>query len=396
MARAPGDSFAQFQGPGSSYPGIGIAYNPSGMPMPYAMQPQYAAPFQGSGFGMGAPAHGRQRSDGSHHHGHKSRQASEEARFVNAEVSTFVGEIHNLCKDQFGCRFLQRKLEEGAGNDRELIFTEVYDHFNDLMTDPFGNYLCQKMIEVATDAQKSTIVDKVGPELVNISLNMHGTRAVQKLIENLTLPAHIRVAVNYMSQSVVTLIKDLNGNHVIQKCLKTLLHEDNEFIFRAVTDHCLEVACHKHGCCVLQRCLDDSSEVQKELLVREITYHALQLVKDQFGNYVVQYVLDLGDPTFVLPMLRQFVNFVPELSMQKHSSNAIEKSIKIADPEMRSTFIGELLAPERFELLVRDQYANFVIQTALEYADPFQRRKLIELITPLLQAMRSTPFGRHL
>jgi hypothetical protein len=48
------------------------------------------------------------------------------------------------------------------------------------------------MIEVATDEQKSVIVDTVGPELVNISLNMHGTRAVQKLIENLTLPAHVR------------------------------------------------------------------------------------------------------------------------------------------------------------------------------------------------------------
>jgi len=52
--------------------------------------------------------------------------------------------------------------------------------------DPFGNYLCQKLLEYSTDDQRNVICDSVAQDLVNISLNMHGTRAVQKMIDFLS------------------------------------------------------------------------------------------------------------------------------------------------------------------------------------------------------------------
>jgi hypothetical protein len=61
------------------------------------------------------------------------------------------------------------------------------------MIDPFGNYLCQKMLEKCNDEQRTMIVEIVAPELVQIALNMHGTRAVQKLIEYLSTPEQVYV-----------------------------------------------------------------------------------------------------------------------------------------------------------------------------------------------------------
>lgn len=52
--------------------------------------------------------------------------------------------------------------------------------------DPFGNYLCQKLLEFSTDDQRNVICESVAQDLVNISLNMHGTRAVQKMIDFLS------------------------------------------------------------------------------------------------------------------------------------------------------------------------------------------------------------------
>lgn len=52
--------------------------------------------------------------------------------------------------------------------------------------DPFGNYLCQKLLEFSTDEQRNVICESVAQDLVNISLNMHGTRAVQKMIDFLS------------------------------------------------------------------------------------------------------------------------------------------------------------------------------------------------------------------
>lgn len=135
----------------------------------------------------------------------------------------------------------------------DIVFSEVFDHMNELMTDPFGNYLCQKLIEHCNDQQRLTIITKVAPDLVAISLNMHGTRAVQKLVETISTPKEVELVVNALRTSVVTLIKDLNGNHVIQRCLHHLTSKDNQFIYDSVVRHCVSVATHKHGCCVLQR-----------------------------------------------------------------------------------------------------------------------------------------------
>ncbi|KAF9916415.1 hypothetical protein BX616_003824 [Lobosporangium transversale] len=317
-------------------------------------------------------------------------------RFAGAVLEGFIGQIYSLCKDQHGCRYLQKKLEEQNEAHLAIIFNEVFGHFVELMTDPFGNYLCQKLLEYCGDEQRTAIVETVAPDLVNISLNMHGTRAVQKMIEFLSTPQQIAIVVVALNPSVVTLIKDLNGNHVIQKCLNRLASEDNQFIYNAISAHCIEVATHRHGCCVLQRCIDHASASQKIQLVREITFNALALVQDPFGNYVVQYVLDLADNRFTDALIRRFIGNVCVLSVQKFSSNVIEKCIRVAEPETRKFLIEEMINKARLDKLLRDSYANYVVQTALEFADPMQRAQLVECIRPLLPAIRNTPYGKRI
>jgi Mg/Co/Ni transporter MgtE len=119
------------------------------------------------------------------------------------------------------------------------------------------------MLEKCNNDQRTAIIKVVAPELTHIALNMHGTRAVQRLIEYLSTPEQIKIVTNSLNPNVVTLIKDLNGNHVIQKCLHRLSPENNQFIYDAVCQNCIEVASHKHGCCVLQRCFDHATIAQK-------------------------------------------------------------------------------------------------------------------------------------
>lgn len=69
--------------------------------------------------------------------------------------------------------------------------------------DPFGNYLCQKLMEYCTDSQRTQIVEQVANAIMPISLNMHGTRAVQKMIEFLTLPEQVREIVYIHQQRVI-------------------------------------------------------------------------------------------------------------------------------------------------------------------------------------------------
>ncbi|KAI9460174.1 ARM repeat-containing protein [Lactarius psammicola] len=354
----------------------------------------------GSRYGLGIG--GRVASDGKMNglHGPKHRLN----RFAGTRLEDLAGEISSLCKDQHGCRYLQKKLEEGVPEHRDMIFRETFGHFAELMTDPFGNYLCQKLLEYSTDEQRNIICESVAQDLVNISLNMHGTRAVQKMIDFLSTRrqtdhryhGQIHSIIVALSLHVVVLIKDLNGNHVIQKCLNKLAPEDNQFIYNAVAANCVEVATHRHGCCVLQRCIDHASDHQRIQLVNEITYNALTLVQDPYGNYVVQYILDLNDNRFSDAVIRQFIGNVCALSVQKFSSNVIEKCIRVAEHNTRKILIEELLNRTRLEKLLRDSYGNYCVQTALDYAEPGQRALLVDGIRPVLPLIRNTPYGKRI
>ncbi|KAL1922970.1 uncharacterized protein VTP21DRAFT_9346 [Calcarisporiella thermophila] len=312
------------------------------------------------------------------------------------QIESLRGQILSLARDQHGCRFLQNKIEEGDQLAFKAVMEEIGGHIPQLMIDPFGNYLCQRLFEHANDEQRTLLVQAVAAELLNIAFDVHGTRAVQRMIETLTLSIQVRAVVNALSGNVVTLIKDLNGNHVIQKCLNRFSSEENQFIYDAVSENCVEVATHRHGCCVLQRCFDHASPKQKIQLVECVIGHALTLIQDAYGNYVVQYILDLGESVYSEPLIKKFVGNVCILSIQKFSSNAVEKCIRVSEPETRRLLIAELISPPKLERLLRDPYGNYVVQTALERADPCQREELIECVRPLLPAIRNTPYGKRI
>lgn len=135
------------------------------------------------------------------------------SRYANVPLEHYRGELYGLCKDQHGCRYLQRKLEERLPESVEMIFNETNMHVVELMTgkfklsdssvcasnrccrfaDPFGNYLCQKLLESSNDEQRTVLIRNAAPHLVQIALNQHGTRALQKMIEFVSTPEQVRV-----------------------------------------------------------------------------------------------------------------------------------------------------------------------------------------------------------
>ncbi|KAI1497031.1 armadillo-type protein [Biscogniauxia marginata] len=317
-------------------------------------------------------------------------------RYANLPLEQVGGTIYELCKDQHGCRYLQKQLENRVPEQVHMIWVETNQHVVELMTDPFGNYLCQKLLEYCNDEERTILIQNAAQDMVRIALNQHGTRALQKMIEFVTTDVHVQIIIEALRHRVVELIQDLNGNHVIQKCLNKLTSHNAEFIFNAVGNNCVEVGTHRHGCCVLQRCIDHASGTQKSWLVARITEHALRLVQDPFGNYVVQYIIDLNETTFTEPVVQQFRGRIGQLSRHKFSSNVVEKCFRCASDDAKDMMVSELLVPGEMERLLRDSFGNYVVQTALEYATYQLKHQLVEVIRPMLPTIRGTPYGRRL
>ncbi|KAG5663807.1 hypothetical protein KAF25_006392 [Fusarium avenaceum] len=358
----------------------------------------YQQPQNYNGYNTGPYNQGNQPRDSQARVMQHRRQLDNEAmsRYQNMPLDSFVGTIYDLCKDQHGCRYLQKKLEERNAEQVHMIWDETNKHVIELMTDPFGNYLCQKLLEFCNDDERTTLIQNASKDMVRIALNQHGTRALQKMIEFVSTPQQVHLIIEALREEVVELIQDLNGNHVIQKCLNKLTPPDAQFIFDAVGQSCIEVGTHRHGCCVLQRCIDHASGDQKIWLIAQITKHARILVQDPFGNYVVQYIIDLNEPLFTEPIVLTFKGCIAKLSSHKFSSNVIEKCLRCAQPPSKDLIVDELLHKQEMERLLRDSFANYVIQTALEYATPHYKYRLVEAIRPILPQIRTTPYGRRI
>ncbi|KAJ4966970.1 hypothetical protein NE237_018819 [Protea cynaroides] len=309
------------------------------------------------------------------------------------------GYIYFIAKDQNGCRFLQRKFDEGTAEDVEMIFNEIIEHVVELMMNPFGNYLIQKLLDVCTEEQRMQILFIVTDEpgqLVKIALNTHGTRTVQKLIETLKTKQQISMVISALEPGFLDLINDLNGNHVVQRCLQCLSNEDNKFIFKAAAKYCPDIATHRHGCCVLQRCIAHSIGEYREKLVAEIATNGLVLAQDAFGNYVVQFVLELKIPTATANLISQFEGNYVHLSTQKFSSNVVEKCLKVFGEENRSRIILELLSYSHFGQLLQDPFANYVIQSALGVTKGSVHASLLEAIRPHAAILRTSPYCKRI
>jgi pumilio RNA-binding family len=374
--------------------------------------------------------------------------ADMDARF--GSVQECVGQVGVLARDQHGCRFLQRKFDEEGEEAVNLCFEEIIAEVVDLMMDPFGNYLVQKLLECCSDEQRmgmlravakvrgendsdaendkdadaadkdasdekkedekkpavakpsSSLGSKDGdgvPELVSVALNTHGTRAVQKLVETLRTPEQVALATEALKPGVVTLIKDLNGNHVIQRCLQRLGAEDNQFVYDAARRCCVEIATHRHGCCVLQRCIDHAADGQRRALVQEIAAQALVLSQDPFGNYVVQYILDLALSWANGEVMMRLAGNYAELSMQKFSSNVVEKCLKLADSsleEHRNVVVREIMTSPLLDRLLMDPYGNYVVQSTLSVTKGQLHSELVDRIRPHLPLIKNSPFGKRI
>lgn len=317
-------------------------------------------------------------------------------RYNNTPLEAVGGTIYELCKDQHGCRYLQKQLENRNPEQVHMIWLETNQHVVELMTDPFGNYLCQKLLEYCNDDERTVLIQNAAQDMVRIALNQHGTRALQKMIEFISTESQVQIIIEALRHCVVDLIKDLNGNHVIQKCLNKLTPANAQFIFDAVGGACVEVGTHRHGCCVLQRCIDHASGDQKVWLIQRITEEAVTLIQDPYGNYVVQYIIDLNDLNFTEPLVARFRGRICSLSRHKFSSNVVEKCLRCSLEPSRDMIVEEILNSGEVERLVRDSYANYVVQTALEYATPYMKARLVDSIRPFLAQIRSTPHGRRI
>ncbi|KAK6938613.1 Pumilio RNA-binding repeat [Dillenia turbinata] len=286
---------------------------------------------------------------------HNQRVNRSQQDFRHLSLKDLKGLIVFLAKDQHWCRILQRKFENPSVEEVELVLAEVIDHAPELMQDPFGNYLVQKLIEICDEEQRTQILASMTK--IQFQLNSCGS-------ENVGAFNNTEADCYALRPGIVALTKDNNGHHVIQQCLKLFSAEIIKYLLDEVAINCLGIATDKNGCCVLQQCMNYSQGKSRMTLMAQIIANALILAEDPYGNYVVQHMLGLRIPQVTTNLLKRLKGSYVSLSQNKYGSNVVEKCLSESDEDQSTKIIMELLQSPDISMLLLDPYGNYVIQKA--------------------------------
>jgi len=398
---------------------------------------------------MDGSGYGRQCSN-SRRNGNGRRQ-NERRRSANGwgfdhqmSCRHFKERIFEITKDYEGSRYLQRRLEIADTTEVKLVYDEVLPHLEELMNDPCGNYVLQRLLEHGTQDMKETVGRRVLDEgVVDLSFKGYGCRLVQGALETLHRDDVSNIVLALRGE-VLALILDNNGNHVVQKAIvvvnafasmaadstaKIGSHQpddddncgDNretedilsclDHVVDEVTDNMEQLATHPYGCRVVQRLLEHSADVHKNRVLDSIMSieSFVSLFNHQYGNYVCQCALDHGrtcDKDAVFEAIMSDKNQLIRVSKEKHSSNVVEKMFKNGSLEQRKKIVDEMLNAFVTEhnqtvnaavFMAQNPYGNYVVKTALDVLEVGEQRdRLFNMLLSSYDNLDQSQYAKHI
>ncbi|XP_061786982.1 pumilio homolog 1 isoform X1 [Nerophis lumbriciformis] len=323
-------------------------------------------------------------------------------RYPNLQLRDIAGHIMEFSQDQHGSRFIQLKLERASPAERQLVFSEILQAAYQLMVDVFGNYVIQKFFEFGSLDQKLALAERIRGHVLSLALQMYGCRVIQKALE--FIPSDQQVIsemVRELDGHVLKCVKDQNGNHVVQKCIECVQPHALHFIIDAFKGQVFALSTHPYGCRVIQRILEHCLPEQTLPILEELHQHTEQLVQDQYGNYVIQHVLEHGRAEDKSKIVAEIRGNVLGLSQHKFASNVVEKCVTHASRAERAVLIDEVCSltegpHSALYTMMKDQYANYVVQKMIDVAEPTQRKIVMHKIRPHISTLRKYTYGKHI
>uniref|UniRef100_A0A3B4ARZ5 PUM-HD domain-containing protein n=1 Tax=Periophthalmus magnuspinnatus TaxID=409849 RepID=A0A3B4ARZ5_9GOBI len=321
-------------------------------------------------------------------------------RFPNLQLRDLPGHMVEFSQDQHGSRFIQQKLERATPAERQMVFGEILQAAYQLMTDVFGNYVIQKFFEFGSSEQKHALATRIRGHVLPLALQMYGCRVIQKALESISSEQQSDI-VRELDGHVLKCVKDQNGNHVVQKCIECVQPQALQFIIDAFQGQVFVLSTHPYGCRVIQRILEHCTQEQTLPILEELHQHSEQLGQDQYGNYVIQHVLEHGRPEDKSKIVAEVRGKVLVLSQHKFASNVVEKCVIHSSRAERALLIDEVCCQKdgphsALYSMMKDQYANYVVQRMIDMAEPAQRKIIMHKIRPHIATLRKYTYGKHI
>eukprot|EP00826_Nyctotherus_ovalis_P001200 TRINITY_DN10163_c0_g1_i23.p1 TRINITY_DN10163_c0_g1~~TRINITY_DN10163_c0_g1_i23.p1 ORF type:complete len:211 (-),score=77.53 TRINITY_DN10163_c0_g1_i23:183-791(-) len=164
---------------------------------------------------------------------------------------------------------------------------------------------------------------------------------------------------------------DQNATHAIQTALINFDDKHKKFIIEEALEKFKELSNCMNGLCLIKKVIVACAKFPDLMpkLMSKMVEHSMELAQNPYGNYAIQVALETFSTEECRPLLGSFKGKYAQLSMLKFSSNAVEKCIEKADLQLRNEIITEIISSDKFLILMKNSYGNYVIQKVLSIAE---------------------------
>ena len=316
--------------------------------------------------------------------------------YNSMNLNDLLNNIEKISENQSGCRFLQNKLQQNSAKANDFYRAlESKNILKKMTIDSFGNYLIQKLLEYITnDIIQEFFMNIIRPSFMEISLNPHGSRVIQKLLERIYNAQNLMKIFNEcLKNAMLEIILNQSSTHIIIKYISLIKYPNNQIVYSYIVENIFYIATHKHSCCTLQKCLEEANSIQRKEILISLANISNQLFADQYGNYAIQFALSLRDEEANHIIISHYLNNFQQNISNKISSNVYEKVLEYCDFNTRQNIIKNLCNFETVKSLLYDTYGNYVLQKTLFASTEPYRSMYIKYIAPLIDGLKNMPNG---
>lgn len=373
-------------------------------PLRHPMLPNYSMPHMSGGYYQGSMASLQPAAPHDAMRGIRSAvledfrsNSKTSKRFELKDIYNYIVEFSG---DQHGSRFIQSKLETANSDEKDQVFREVEPNAVQLMKDVFGNYVVQKFFEHGNQVQKKILGERMRGKMVELSMQVYACRVVQKALDHVLVDQQADLAME-LAPDIMKVIMDQNGNHVVQRIVEVVPRQHLDFIMDAFRGQITSLSMHQYGCRVVQRMMEYGNDADKAIIIKELHPSARLLLTDQYGNYVTQHVIQHGKKEDHDRMVKLVMDQLIDLSKHKFASNVVEVCIEAVSPEIRTEIRERFVKPgsdgaKPLQQLMRDNYANYVIQKLLATLKGDELDSFVEEVKPLLYLQKKNGTSKQI
>ena len=309
-----------------------------------------------------------------------------------------------MLTDQKGSKYIQKKIEEKSPEFLYKLYEQIKNNLFEIMTNQYGNYVIQKFVENCDKKLISNMLKTLsangsgGKIFYEISMHNYGTRPLQKMIGNLSnnmTQQDINIILNFTKGNALNLIKDINGNRIIQCIIQNIKNKELlSPLYKEINENIIEIIKTKSGCCVFSKIILNIIEDDLNSMTDIIINNIENLINDEFGNISLKRIIKLNNENYNNKIFNYIKDNLITLSCQKFSSNVIEASIDNTT-SLKRKVINKLIEKENnITKLIFDQYGNYIIQNALQNVEKNEFDIIIRLIKENEKKLKQTSHGK--